>query len=269
MIIYKSINKLKKEVNFKANIGFVPTMGSLHNGHISLIKSSKSKCSKTLVSIFINPSQFNKKSDYKKYPRNLSKDIMILKRLKVDYLLIPKINDVYKNKKNEKIKINNKDKILCAKFRPGHFEGVLAVIKQFLTKIHAKYIFLGEKDYQQIYLIKKFIKKKFKTKIVVCKTIRLKNYLACSSRNFLLSNKDLSKAAKITKHLYKFFYLIKKNFNNKNKIDLIHRYFKIEKIKYDYLQIRNKNNLSKNYNKNNFKIFLAYYNKKIRLIDNF
>ena len=84
MIIFKSINKLNKEVNFKAPIGFVPTMGSLHKGHISLIKSSKKKCSKTLVSIFINPSQFNKKSDLKNYPRNLKKDIMILKKLKVE-----------------------------------------------------------------------------------------------------------------------------------------------------------------------------------------
>ena len=79
MIIFKSINKLNKEVNFKANIGFVPTMGSLHNGHISLIKSSKKNCKKTLVSIFINPSQFNKKKDLKNYPRNLQKDIKILK----------------------------------------------------------------------------------------------------------------------------------------------------------------------------------------------
>ena len=94
MIIFKSINKLNKEVNFKANIGFVPTMGSLHNGHISLIKSSKKNCKKTLVSIFINPSQFNKKNDLKKYPRNLKKDIKILKKINIDYLLIPSIKEI-------------------------------------------------------------------------------------------------------------------------------------------------------------------------------
>ena len=96
MIIYKSINKLKKEVNFKANIGFVPTMGALHKGHISLIKSSKKICKKTMVSIFINPSQFNRKSDLLSYPRNLKKDISLLKKLKVDYLLIPEVKDIYK-----------------------------------------------------------------------------------------------------------------------------------------------------------------------------
>ena len=82
MIIFKSINKLNKEVNFKANIGFVPTMGALHEGHLSLIDSSKKKCKKTIVSIFVNPSQFNKKKDFKKYPRNLLKDLSVLKKKK-------------------------------------------------------------------------------------------------------------------------------------------------------------------------------------------
>ena len=99
MIIFKSINRLNKEVNFKANIGFVPTMGALHKGHISLIKSSKKMCKKTLVSIFINPSQFNKANDFKNYPKNLKKDIAILKKLKVDYLLVPKVKEIYRNKK--------------------------------------------------------------------------------------------------------------------------------------------------------------------------
>ena len=98
MIIFKSINKLKKQVNFKANVGFVPTMGSLHKGHISLIKISKKECNKTLVSIFVNPSQFNKSSDYKRYPRNLNNDLKILKNLKVDYVLVPSIKDIYKKK---------------------------------------------------------------------------------------------------------------------------------------------------------------------------
>ena len=110
MIIFKSINRLNKEVNFKANIGFVPTMGALHKGHISLIKSSKKICKKTLVSIFINPSQFNKANDFKNYPKNLKKDIAILKKLKVDYLLTPKVKEIYRNKKNSKIKLKKRIK---------------------------------------------------------------------------------------------------------------------------------------------------------------
>ncbi len=269
MIIFKSINKLNKEVNFKANIGFVPTMGALHKGHISLIKSCKLKCKKTLVSIFVNPSQFNKSNDYKKYPRKLSNDIKILKKLKVDYLLIPKISEIYKNKKNMKIKIHKKDKILCAKYRPGHFEGVLGVIKQFLTNIKPKYMFLGEKDYQQIYLIKKFINNKFNTKIITCKTIRLKNTLPYSSRNFLLSRKAIKKASLITKIIKKFYLLCNRNFKNIKKTNDLKKKIESKKIKIEYIEARNKIDFSKNINKYNFKIFISFYINNIRLIDNF
>tara|TARA_B100000700_G_scaffold175440_1_gene193780 strand:- start:1341 stop:2153 length:813 start_codon:yes stop_codon:yes gene_type:complete len=270
MIIFKSINKLNKEVNFKASIGFVPTMGSLHKGHISLIKSSKKNCEKTLVSIFVNPSQFNKRNDLKNYPRNLDKDIKILKKIKVDYLLTPRVKDIYKNKKSTKIKLNNKDKIMCALHRPGHFEGVLAVINQFLINLRPKYIFFGEKDYQQLLLIKKFLKNKFKTKVLSCSTVRDKNNLALSSRNILLNNKDIKKSSFIANLLIKFKKRIQKNISNKKELNnIINKINNIKKIKVEYLEIRNKNNLSKNYKKNNFKIFLAYYNKKVRLIDNY
>ena len=270
MIIFKSLNRLNKEVNFKANIGFVPTMGSLHKGHISLIKSSKKICKKTLVSIFINPSQFNKMNDLKNYPRNFKKDIMILKKLKVDYLLTPNVSDIYRSKKNTKIKLNKKDKIMCALYRPGHFEGVLAVINQFLQRFKPKCIFFGEKDYQQLFLIKKFIKNKFKTKVFSSSTIRDKNKLALSSRNILLSDNDIKKSSFIANLLLKFKKKIKKNISLKKNIkNIIYEINSIKNIKIEYLEIRNKNNLSKNYNKNNFKIFLAYYNKKIRLIDNY
>ena len=269
MKIFKSINKLNKEVNFKANIGFVPTMGALHVGHISLIKKSRSKCKKTVVSIFINPSQFNKIKDFKSYPRNFKKDIEILKKLKVDYLLLPKKNEIYKNKREMKIKLNNNDKILCAKFRKGHFEGVLAVINKFLKKIDAKYIFLGEKDYQQIYLIKKYIGYRFNTKIIPCKTIRLNNSLPYSSRNILIPKEKLETASFISSALKKLHAQIKKNFNNVNKIKLLKKVIELNDVNVEYIEIRNKYNLSNKINKNNFKIFISYYINKVRLIDNF
>ena len=270
MIIFKSINKLNKEVNFKANIGFVPTMGSLHKGHISLIKLSKKKCKRTLVSIFVNPSQFNKKNDLKKYPRNLKKDIKILKKLNVDYLLKPNVREVYKKRKSTKIKLKKVDKIMCALHRPGHFEGVLAVINQFLQQFEPKNIFFGEKDYQQLYLIKKLIKKRFKINVFSCPTIRDKNNVALSSRNILLNTNDMNKSSIIASTMLKFKSEIKKHFGstiNLNKIAT--EINNLKNIKIEYLEIRNKHNLSKNYNKKNFKIFLAYYNKKIRLIDNY
>ena len=269
MRIIKSINKLNKEVNFKANIGFVPTMGALHKGHLSLIDSCKKKCDKTLASIFVNPSQFNKKNDYKKYPRNLSRDIKILKKKGVDYVFIPNVRHVYKNKKKRRIKIINKDKVLCAKFRRGHFEGVLAVMNQLLKIVKAKYVFLGQKDYQQVYLIKKFIKNKFNTKIIPCKTIRDVNSLPYSSRNFLLKKNELGKASIVSSKIRNLYNLIKKKFIMKNKL----KFLKKELIRYginiEYLEIRNKYNLSKRFNKKNFKIFVAFYINNVRLIDNF
>tara|TARA_X000001036_G_scaffold152844_1_gene145104 strand:- start:829 stop:1641 length:813 start_codon:yes stop_codon:yes gene_type:complete len=270
MIIFKSINKLNKKVNFKASTGFVPTMGSLHNGHISLIKQSKKICKKTIVSIFVNPTQFNNTKDLKNYPRNLDGDIKILKKLKVDYLLMPRSYELYKSKKDRKIKLNKMDIIMCSLKRPGHFEGVLAVINQFLRNIKPTHIFLGEKDYQQLFLIKKFIKNKFNIKIKHCKTVRDRNMIALSSRNVLLSNTDLMKSSMIAKLLFKYKINLKKNIVLKKNLKSIYsKINSIKNIKIDYLEIRNMINLSKNFNKNNFKIFIAYYNKKIRLIDNF
>jgi len=269
MKIIKSINKLNKEVNFKANIGFVPTMGALHKGHVSLIKYSKKKCNKTIVSIFVNPSQFNKKKDYNRYPRNTSNDLKILKKLKVDYVFIPKIKEIFTNKKTMKIRINKSDKILCAKYRKGHFEGVLGVINQFLKIIKSKYLFLGEKDFQQFYLIKKFIKRRYKTKVILGKTIRNKNFLAYSSRNLLLNSNELKLGSLIIKKVKKFQLMLKKNFKNINKINELKKDIKKYDVKVEYLEIRNKNNFLKKINKSNFKIFIAYYIKKVRLIDNF
>ena len=113
MEIIKNILDLNKAINNFKNIGFVPTMGGIHKGHISLIKKSQKICKKTLVSIFVNPTQFNDKNDYKKYPRNLNKDIKILKKYKVDYLFTPNVREIYKSN-IKKIKIKNEDIILCA-----------------------------------------------------------------------------------------------------------------------------------------------------------
>ena len=267
MIIFKSINKLNKEVNFKADIGFVPTMGALHQGHVSLIKKSQKKCKKTLVSIFVNPSQFNNKEDYKKYPKNIQKDLKLLKNLKVDYVLIPTVKDVYGNKSKKKFKISKSNKILCAKYRPGHFEGVLGVIDQFIKQLEINKIFLGEKDYQQYILIRDFLKKNSNVKTILCKTIRMKNGLAYSSRNRLLNQKYIKGSALLVSKLKKLFIQLKKDLNNKFIInDFIN---KNKEFNIEYLELRNKNNLSKKISKKNVKIFIAFYINGIRLIDNF
>ena len=271
MKILYSNNDLNEALHDVTKLGFVPTMGGLHGGHISLIKKSKKDCIKTLVSIFINPTQFNNKNDYKRYPRNNNKDLLILKKLKVNFVYIPNKRHIYKEPRKSKIMINNKDKILCAKFRKGHFEGVIDVMDRLTKLINPKKIFMGEKDYQQLYLVKNYIKKKYKSIIVPCKTIRDKNKLALSSRNLLLNSKDLNTAGEIAQNLIFF----KKNLIKKNNVDnLIKKkkdyLSKSYNITIEYLELRNKINLKKT-NKivKGSKLFIAYYLNKVRLIDNF
>ena len=270
MKIIKNILDLNKAIKDFKNFGFVPTMGGIHDGHISLIKNDKKFCKKTIVSIFVNPTQFNDKDDFRKYPRNFNKDINILKRLNVDYLFIPKASDIYKNK-NKKIKLFKKDKILCAKFRKGHFEGVLNVMNRLMSLIKAKSIFMGEKDYQQLYLIKKYLTKKYNVRIVNCPTVRDKNKIALSTRNKLLNKKNYIKASLIAKYLIKL--KKKTNLNNKNQYFLLKKNIKNLEINYqikiDYLEFRNEKDLKISNSKKKSRLFVAYNIGYLRLIDNF
>ena len=253
------------------DLGFVPTMGGIHKGHLSLINKSNKFCKKTIVSIFVNPKQFNNRKDLKTYPRNIKKDLKILKKSKkVDFVYLPKFKDIYKNKNKSKIKLLKKDKILCAKFRKGHFEGVLDVMNKLTKIIKPQMIFMGEKDFQQSYLVKKLLERKYKTKVIPCKTIRDRNKVALSSRNFLLNKSDLFVAANIYAKLTN----IKKNIKNNKDISNFLKLQKKEliniyKIKIDYLELRNIKDLKISNTKKNSRLFIAYYLHNVRLIDNF
>ena len=252
------------------DVGFVPTMGGIHKGHLSLINKSKKLCKKTIVSIFINPKQFNNKKDLKSYPRNIKKDLKILKKSKkVDFVYLPKFNDIYKDKKKSKIKIPKKDRILCAKFRKGHFEGVLDVMDRLTKIVNPKKIFMGEKDFQQLYLVKKLLVSKYKIKIIPCKTIRDNSNVALSSRNYLLNKLNL----KVASNIYKNLLNIKKNIKNNENISTFLNVKKKElknifKIEIDYLELRNTKNLKLSNTKKNSRLFIAYYLNNVRLIDN-
>ena len=271
MKLIKQITDLNKAVNNEKNLGFIPTMGSLHKGHEALINISKKKCRKTLVSIFVNPTQFNSKNDYKSYPRNLNKDLKVLKKLKVDYVYLPTINQIYKTLKSPKISLTKSQIILCAKYRKGHFEGVLDVLNRFVKLIRPKIIFMGEKDYQQFFLTKNHIENNYKTKVYPCKTIRDLNKIALSSRNNLLSSFDLKTAGLIASKLINLKKTInKKNQKSKNQIQLTKKeLIKKFNIKIDYIECRNLINLSLNINRKPFKLFVAYYLNHVRFIDNF
>jgi pantoate--beta-alanine ligase len=270
MKLIKLKTDLIKAIEFDKRLGFVPTMGSLHEGHKALIKTSQKNCKKTLVSIFINPTQFNNKKDFKTYPKNLKKDLNYLKKLKVDYVYLPTIKQIYW-KKNDKIKLNKLQNILCAKFRKGHFEGVLDVLDRFIELISPQKMFMGEKDFQQFFLVKNFIENKYNTKVYACKTIRNKNKLALSSRNSLLNKQSFVASEIITKKLLKLKKEISKNTKNYKKLIFIlkKKLFKSFDLRIEYLECRNTQNLSTNVLNKPFKLFVAYYIDNVRLIDNF
>jgi pantoate--beta-alanine ligase len=278
MKLIRQITDLNKAINKENELGFVPTMGSLHRGHEFLIKISKKRCKKTLVSIFVNPTQFEDKNDYKNYPSNLSEDLKILKRLKVDFVYLPTVNQIYKKKKLPKIFLKESQKILCAKYRKGHFEGVLNVLNRFVKLISPKIMFMGEKDYQQFFLVGNFIKNKYRTQVFPCKTIRSTNGMALSSRNRLLSKTNLKTSGLIANKLIKLKRSIYKK-NEHNRIDqkktkeLIQKFKKklIKKfnIKIEYLECRNLINLSTDLNQKPYRIFVSYFLNNVRLIDNF
>ena len=268
MKIIVSKNRLKKLIHNEKNLGFVPTMGAIHMGHISLVKRCISECDMSIVSIFINKLQFNKKNDYKKYPRSLKTDTLILKRLGVNYLYLPKENQIYPNGQNKNIKISSFGKKLCGKFRPGHFKAVVDVIDRFIKIIKPKRIYFGEKDMQQLKIIDHFVKKNHSDiKVIGCKTIREKNGIPCSSRNLLLSLKQKAIASKV----YKLLKNKKQNLirNKSGIIEIKRKILKLGVNKIEYIQILNINKLIKPYIKNNkYKIFVAYYLGGTRLIDN-
>ena len=269
MKLFTNKKQLQKEIRKFNNISFVPTMGALHKGHESIIRKSVKRSGKTLVSIFVNPKQFNNRRDLNTYPRNNNNDLKILKRLKVHYLYKPSYDDIYKFKTEKKIYLDRFSKELCGKFRKGHFKGVIDVVNRFLEIIKPKTILLGNKDFQQLYLIKKHIKKnKIKTKVFSCKTIRDKYFIAYSSRLNKLNYIEKIKLIKIIKFLKKY----KKNLLSKKKT--FHFYEIKKKIismgvnKVDYIKVIYLKTL-KRPKKNKFNLFYAFYIGKVRLIDNF
>jgi len=190
--------------------------------------------------------------------------------LKINYLYLPTYSDIYSFKTKNEIYIDKFSKKLCGKFREGHFEGVLNVINRFLEIINPKYIFLGIKDFQQLILIDRHIKKnEIKTKIVKCKTIREKNGVACSTRNYNLKSKEFKIASNIYKHLLNINSKIKKDLRLFKKNSIKRDLISLGATKIDYIENLNIKKFEKNKKiKNKFRLFFAYYINNIRLIDN-
>ena len=275
MKIIKSIKYLKRIVKESkrngSSINFIPTMGALHLGHIKLIQKAKKRNAVRIVSIFVNPSQFGPSEDFKNYPRTIHNDLNLLRNEDVDIVFLPIENEILKYKtfyKCPNFKIEN---ILCGKSRPNYFPGVKNIVIKLFDIVQADNSFFGEKDYQQLVVIKKLRDElNFGTKIIPIKTVRNKNGLPLSSRNKYLEINEIEIANKINK-ICKYLIPKVKNKLNTTKI-LAHakrelRMNGIDKI--DYLTILTDTLEKRRSLKSKSRIFIAANVGSTRLIDNF
>ncbi len=202
--VVSSISELKQIRSRiqNANIGFVPTMGALHLGHKSLFLKARSENDVVIASIFVNPTQFNDKSDLEKYPRTLDADLEVLAAANVDYVFTPKYEEIYFDDYRYKVSENQISLILEGEHRPGHFDGVLTVVLKLFNLVKATRAYFGEKDYQQYLLIKKMAEALFlETQVIPVPTVRESSGLAMSSRNTRLSEQGRKSAALIYKQI--------------------------------------------------------------------
>lgn len=268
----EELNKLTNLENYKSSsIGFVPTMGALHQGHSSLITKSKSENQIVICSIFVNPTQFNKPEDLENYPRTEEKDITILEDLGCDYLFMPSNDEIYDNYIFPEIDLKELELVMEGKFRPGHFKGVCQVVYRLFDLIKPTKAYFGLKDFQQVAVIK-FMTKHFlfPIEIIACQTIREESGLAMSSRNLRLSEAEKKDSIIIFNTLQ----FIKENLENFDSIktlkDKAINYFYKGNLTLEYLEIVDQNTLTQSNEKvkKNLVVCIAAYCNKIRLIDN-
>ncbi|NCN95112.1 MAG: pantoate--beta-alanine ligase [Bdellovibrionales bacterium] len=187
------------------SLGFVPTMGALHEGHLSLIRKAKSENDQVMVSLFVNPTQFNDPKDFENYPKTLNEDLELLISENVDAVFLPTTEDLYPHGQGMKVTETEFSKDLCGEFRPGHFDGVLTVVMKLFQIVKPSAAYFGEKDYQQLLLIERMVKEFFiDLEIVRVPTLRETNGLAMSSRNRRLSSDEQIKASLLYKAMKEF-----------------------------------------------------------------
>lgn len=204
MILFKKAKDISEYLlkikSSGSSIGFIPTMGALHPGHISLLQSSKKTDTTSVCSIFVNPTQFNDSKDFENYPSTMETDIDHLEKADCDVLFLPSVTEMYPEGTGtfKRYELGYLETVLEGKYRPGHFQGVCQVVYRLLNIIPTDHLYLGQKDYQQCMVIKKMIElTHFKTEITICPTLREAEGLAMSSRNTRLSKMDRKKALKI------------------------------------------------------------------------
>lgn len=255
-------------------IGFVPTMGALHEGHISLINKALAENAVVVVSIFVNPTQFNNTTDLKKYPRTPEDDLSLIKNIKGDVIVyLPEVSDLYEDSVSaKKYKFGGFENEMEGKHRGGHFDGVGTIVNKLLRIVKPDTAYFGEKDFQQLQIVKKLVAiEKLPTKIVGCPILREKNGLAMSSRNKRLSPIQFEEATVI----YKTLKEVRGKFSSTSIADLnalvAERFLQNPHLELEYFEIANEKTLKTAKRKNKgskYRAFIAAFAGDVRLIDN-
>ena len=277
MLVFRDISTLQNHLsNLKSKekiIGFIPTMGALHNGHLSLVNKSVSQNDFTVVSIFINPTQFNNVDDLKTYPSDIDKDLELLRSISDKIIVFnPEPNELYSGDiRLDNFNFNGLDKYMEGEFRRDHFVGVATVVSKLFSLIKADNTYFGEKDFQQLRIIENLIKEKnFSIKLIRCETIRSKDGLALSSRNNQLN----FSSKKIATNLFKALNFAKEKIDvlSTNEIEekIAENLSNFKEIKLEYFVIADEQNLRpiKYKQTEKYRAFIAAYVSGVRLIDN-
>jgi pantoate--beta-alanine ligase len=261
-------------INQNKSIGFVPTMGALHEGHLSLLKNSLSENDITVMSIFVNPTQFNNAEDLDKYPRTLERDVQIMQALSNSIIVYaPEVEDIYEgNTVSENFEYDGLENQMEGKHRPGHFDGVGTIVKRLFEIVQPNKAYFGEKDFQQLQIVKKLVSKyNIPVEVIGCPIHREPNGLAMSSRNERLSAIAKEKAAIIYQILSDAKKLFQTNSAEKTILFVENELKKHTEFQLEYFEIADEATLlsvSEKENNKNYRGFIAIFIENIRLIDN-
>lgn len=275
MILTQSLGEFKKafeSLPHKESIGFVPTMGALHEGHLSLVESAGKRCSHVIVSVFVNPTQFNDKEDFATYPRNLEADAALLKRVGAAILFAPRVEEIYPQEDKRIFDLGGLDKYGEGPRRPGHFNGVAQVVTRLFDIVQPKCAFFGEKDYQQLAIIRYLTKRlNYNVEIIGCPIIRESNGLARSSRNTLLTTRQREAAPHIYRTICKAREL-KQNLTPQEVIERLKKEIDSNSLlESEYIEIVDSTTLkpiTQWSESENPRLWCAIYARPVRLIDN-
>ena len=266
------IDYVERQREMGKKIGFAPTMGALHQGHLSLYKAAKKENDEVISSIFVNPTQFNNPDDFQKYPKTLEKDIELLEKAGVDAVYVPNVEEMYPDGLNsKKYDFDGLENEMEGKYRPGHFDGVGTIVEELFRQVQPHNAYFGEKDYQQLAIIKKMVEKtKLPVKIHGVPTLREEDGLAMSSRNVRLTETQRKEATIIYETLEKvkeWFKVISLEEIKQKVTDI----FRNSNFELEYFVIADEKTLKETdffYKDKNYRAFIVAYAGDVRLIDN-